>query len=174
MFNYDYSTPRYPIREAAQAAGFELNTLRSLYQRGHFSIIGGEEAKARGLGHMLNLRDIMHVAVAKQLMEAGVHPKDAFQAAIHFAHVGSGGSGWVGEPMTGPTRLPAGLFDDGFTVLIYFAASQGVKIIQTNGALDFGTLFISPNGDREPAIVICLNFVEHAVFCALGVTAKAD
>ncbi len=173
MFIYDYDTPLYPIREAAQAAGFELNTLRSLYQRGHFRIIGGEEAKARGLGHMLNLRDIMHVAVAKRLMDVGVHAKDAFEATISFAHMGSGGSGWVGEAMSGPVRDPAGMYDKGFTVLVYFPASGTARIVQMEQSLDFAALFVNPySGARENPVLIFLNDVEHSVFCALGVTGR--
>jgi hypothetical protein len=175
VFDYDYTSPLYPIREAAQAAGFELNTLRSLYQRGHFRIIGGEEAKARGLGAMLNLRDIMHVAAAKRLMDAGVHPRDAFEGTIKFAHTGDGGSGWVGEPMTGPTREPAGCYSDGFTAMIYYPSDGYTKIVPMDkNALGFSELFFNPRtGGEEVAVVVFLNTVEHSVFSALGVTARA-
>lgn len=173
MFQYDYVTPLYPIREAAAAAGFELNTLRSLYRRGHFRIIGGEEAKAKGLGHALNLRDIMHVAVAKQLMDAGVHPKDAYEAGVIFAHTGKGQSGWVAEPGTGPVRNPAGMFDKGFTVLVYFPATGSNRIVPMKDSLDFSTLFIDPtSGARINPILVFLNDVERAVFTALNVRGK--
>ncbi|WP_103729934.1 hypothetical protein [Novosphingobium sp. HII-3] len=178
MFHYDYETPKYPIREAAAAAGFQLNTLRSLYQRGHFRVVGGVEAQARGLGHTLNLRDIMHVAVAKRLMDVGVHAKDAFEAATRFAHTGTGGSGWAGEPMKGPFRVPAGMFSDGkaelFTVLIYFASSGQNRVVPMDKhVLDFSTLFINrETGQRENPLLIFLNDVERAVFTALNVRAE--
>ena len=175
MFPYDYETPKYPIREAAAAAGFELNSLRSLYQRGHFRVVGGVEAQARGIGASLNLRDIMHIAVAKRLMDVGVHPKDAFEAAMFFAHTGKGGSGWVGEPMQGPIRNPAGMFSNGrtelFTVLIYFASNNQSRIVpMEKQTLDFSTLFINrATGQRDNPVLIYLNDVERQVFLALDV-----
>lgn len=173
MYKYDYETPLYPIREAAAAAGFELNTLRSLYRRGHFRIIGGEEAKSKGLAHTLNLRDIMHIAVAKQLMDVGVHPKDAYEAGVYFAHTGKGGSGWVGEPATGPVRDPAGMFSQGFTVLVYHPSTGSTRIVPMKDSLDFATLFIDQSTDgRVNPILVFLNDVERAVFIALNVRGK--
>lgn len=158
----DYRTPIYPIRQAAAAAGFELNTLRSLYRRGHFRIIGGEEAKSRGLGHALNLRDIMHVAVAKRLMDVGVHPKDAFDAGTHFAHTASGA-----------TRDPAEMFDEGFTVLVYFVSTGSTRVVPMKDVLEFSTLFINrETGERENPLLILLNDVERDVFIALGVGSR--
>ncbi len=172
MFEYDYETPLYPVREAANAAGFELNTLRSLYQRGHFRVIGGEEAKARGLGRMLNLRDIMHVAVAKRLMDLGLHPKDAFEAGIYFAHTGTGGSGWVGDDTIELTREPAGVFGKGFTVLVHFPVTGSTRIVPMKDGLDFSTLFVDRSVGRANPVLVFLNEVEHSVFTALGVVAK--
>lgn len=155
----DYTTPLFPIREAAAAAGFEVNTLRSLYGRGHFRIIGGEAAKARGLANMLNLRDTMHIAVAKRLMDVGVHPKQAFEVGVSFAHSSYG------------ERLPAMLFDQrehGYTVLIFHPKSGQAQIVATEDGLDFAQLFFDPStGRRDDAVAILLNDVELSVFRAL-------
>lgn len=170
----DYQTPLYPIRQAAAAAGFEVNTLRSLFQRGHFEIVGGEEAKARGLGHTLNLRDVMQHAVSKRLMDMGVHARDAFKAARDFAHTASGGSGWVGGPMS-EGREPGGLYKTGFTVLVYFPASGTSRVVQMCDSLDFGTLFVNrQTSARENPILIYLNDVERDVFSALQVGFRPD
>lgn len=159
----DYETPRYPIRLAASAAGFEVNTLRSLYQRGHFRIIGGEEAKARGLGHALNLQDTLHVAVAKRLIDMGAHPRAAFNGALDFAHIGT------------PERLPAQLFADGFTALIFFASTEHANVVQVRDSLAWGDVFWNARtGRRENGMPVLLNDVERDVFAGLRLNFRPD
>lgn len=161
----DYDTPLYPIRQAAMAAGFELNTLRSLYQRGRFRVVGGEEAKARGLGHVLNLRDILTVAVAKRLMDAGAEPAAAFMAGVRFVHVGSGGS----------IRLPGEVHKNGFTVMVFFPSTGSDRIVSLKSSLPFAELFINPDtGKRDTPVVLLLNDVERDVFMALRIGARAE
>lgn len=170
----DYDSPRYPLRLGAQAAGFEVNTLRSLYQRGHFQIIGGEEAKARGLSAFLNLRDILCIAVAKRLIDAGAHPKAAFEAGKHFAHFSNGGSlGTAHEFRQG--RNPSEVYADGFTVMIFFPSTGFSKVVPMSDTLDFCTLFIDPshNGRHNPILVL-LNDVERAVFAGLRLNFRPD
>ena len=162
----DYDTPRYPIRQAAAAAGFELNTLRSLYQRGHFEIVGGEEAKARGLAAFLNLRDVMHIAVSKRLIDMGIHASDAFIAGKDFAHTSSGRD--AGQHAH---RLPAELYRGWFTVLVYHPALGSGRVLPMTDGLQFSDLFHDPHaGGRHNPVVIFLNDVEREVFTALNVT----
>ncbi len=170
----DYDTPRYPIRQAAEAAGFEVNTLRSLYQRGHFRIIGGEEAKARGLSAFLNLRDILCIAVARRLIDTGAHPKAAFEAGVQFAHIGDGGStGTAQAPKS--ARNPGEVYADDFTVLVYYASTGRSKIVAMAGHLDFATLFTNPErAGRDNPTLIFLNDVEREVFFALRVNFRPD
>lgn len=170
----DYEIARYPIRMAAAAAGFEVNTLRSLYQRGHFRIIGGEEAKARGLSAFLTLRDILCIAVAKRLIDAGGHPKAAFDAGVHFAHMGDGGSIGTAHAHR-PNRNPSEVYQDGFTVLIFFPSTGWAKIAPMAETLDFTTLFVNPQrSGRDKPILVLLNDVEREVFSALRVNFRPD
>src|SRR5436190_5062814 len=165
----DYDTPKWTLREAAVAAGYEPNTLRSYYSphRKLFRIIGGAEAQAKGLAGLLNLRDVLQLAVAQRLIEIGVHPGDAFQAGVDFAHTSTTPSGW-------PTRDPAELFDprEAFTFLIWMPGRGGevVPVKTSDPRLDVVHLIYNQaSGRRGPAIVILLNDVQNDVFAALRI-----
>jgi hypothetical protein len=117
----NYSDPRYSLRDAASASGFSLNTLRSNFQRGWFRVIGGQASEVGGLPHMLSLRDVLHIAAAERLWEAGVHPEVAFRAALNFAHAGGD---------DGPAnfdRHPGGTFQSARTLLIYWPHERDAK-----------------------------------------------
>jgi hypothetical protein len=156
----DYHTPRWTLREAAATAGYDsVNTLRAYYQRGHFRIVGGEAAKARGLSSLLNLRDVLHLAVAGRLIDVGVHPRHAFDAGRTFAHSGD------------ERRDPAKIYDprEGFTVLIYRPRTgrADVQLMGAGDTLGFTDLFVDTAlGGRGAAVVILLNDVERDVFSA--------
>jgi hypothetical protein len=115
----DYDTPRYPIREAAEATGFELNTLRTYFRRGFFKLTEGTDAMAagKGLPHFLSLRTVMALAVAHRLWRRGADAWLAFRAGWDFANIG-------GQNDDGTARAPCKLYDrdKGFTVLLWFDA----------------------------------------------------
>lgn len=164
----DYGTAKYTIREAAEASGFALNTLRSLYGRGHFRIVGGDDKKGRGLAAELTLPDVMCIAVAKVAIDAGVHPRAAFEAGMKFAYSSGGAVG----PNTG-LRLPSQLFGTGFTVLVCHPATGTSKIVNTVDGLSFTDLFHDAGFlGRHASVVILLNDVERAVFHAIGIGAE--
>lgn len=165
----DYDTARYTFRQAAIAAGFEPNTLRSYYapNRAFFRIIGGEAAKAKGLAGLLSLRDVLHLAVAQRLIEMGVHPRHAFEAGLDFAHTSD-------SPAGGPSRDPGELFDVSYawTALVWQPGTRGrvVAMLAKDPTLSWADLFYNRHtGKRGPAVVILLNDVEKQVFDALGI-----
>lgn len=108
--------------EVAQATGVKAKTISSWADRG---LIVGHKSGGSGKGshRRHSWFNVMEVACATALMEAGVRaPADAFKAAMHFAHVGSGASGWGEEGATlyRPARQP-GLphhWGDGHSLLI--------------------------------------------------------
>ncbi len=168
----NYDEPRWTLREAAEAAGYDkVNTLRAYYQRGHFRIVGGEAAKARGLAGLLNLRDVMHLAVAQKLISIGIHPKAAFDAGYEFAHYSVSYPG-------GPPRDPTELYDPekAFTVLIW-QPGMGARIIpmyHRNAVIEFADLFVNNHtGQRGPAVSFLLNDVQRSVFLALNIGGAA-
>lgn len=164
----EYGVPKYTISEAAKASGFPINTLRSLYQRGHFKIVGGEDKKGRGLAAELTLEDVLCLSVAKVAVDAGVHPRVAFEAGKTFAYMSGGAAGQnTGE------RLPSHVFAGGFTVLVCHPATGTTKILNTNDGLSFTDLFHDAGFlGRHASVVILLNDVERSVFNALGLNEK--
>jgi hypothetical protein len=157
----DYETPKYSIREAADACGFPINTLRSLYRRGHFRIVGGEDKRGKGLAAELTLLDVICIAVAKSLYDAQVHPKLAFRAGMEFAYTSSGKDGEILD-----TRAPGRCYDDAFTLLICDPANELINIIKCQNALPLTDLF---QNWRAAQTVVALNFVEKQVLQTLKV-----
>ena len=164
----DYDTAKYPISQAAKASGFELGTLRSYYQRGHFRLLHGKDqaAAAKGLPHYLSLRSVLALAVSQRLWRMGLDPWLAFKAGLIFTNGGD-------HNYAGPARAPGELYplEVGFTVLIW-QENDAVKIVPLpkNGGLDFATLFWNPTTrERTQSLIVLLNDVERDVFCALGI-----
>lgn len=157
---FEYGIAKYTLREAADATGFALNTLRSFYAREHFRIVGGEDKKGRGLAALLTLEDVLCIGAAKALVDAGVHPRTAFNAGVAFAYVADG------------NRHPAGTFGSGFTVLICHPSTGHTKIVNMKDSLGFADLFTDMRaGGRHAAIVVLLDDVEK---CVLGKLTGAD
>jgi hypothetical protein len=153
---------KFSMRDAARASGFALNTLRSLYGRGHFQILGGEDKKGRGLAADLSVEDIMCIAVAKVAIDAGVHPRTAFKAGRQFAY----SSGGACDPHTG-FRLPSHLFDSGETVLIWQPASDTTKIVSAADSIALTVLFEGTG--PQAAVALLLDEVFYGVLHALDV-----
>jgi hypothetical protein len=168
----DYDTPKYPIRDAASASGFSLNTLRSNYQRGWFRIIGGERAQGEGLPHMLSLRDVLHVAVAHRLWTAGVHPEIAFKAGINFAH-----SGGEDDAHDGLFRVPAGVFESSKarTFLLYHPSEAKsefpgriIAVPHNSPETLLKELFRGNSSSTDTALILDLEDLEIRVLRLLG------
>jgi hypothetical protein len=153
----EYGVPKYTFRDGAVASGFTLNTLRSLYGRGHFQIVGGEAKKGRGMSAELTFEDIMCIAVAKVPIDAGVHPRIAFEAAKSYAYYAD------------PGRTPCQLFPEGFTALVMHPAVGASAIVNFRDAIGFAELFSARSGTGRPAAVVALiNDVERHVYSRLG------
>ena len=87
----------YMAHEVATLAGTTTKNVQNWTQRG---LIGGHsdttDKRKQGQYSWFN---VMEVACAVALMEIGLNrPQIAFTAAMHFAHIGKGQTGWVGEP----------------------------------------------------------------------------
>ncbi len=158
----DYDTPKYPISDAAKAIGIPLNTLRAYFQRGHFRVIG-KPAETPGLPHTINLYGILGMAVAKSLIDAGIHPKIAFDASMmHFAHASHG------------ERLPGRMHPTlSFTVLLFYPQNNYAKVIAFDEHLDFSDIF-DFDGERANPVVVWLNRVEREVFDKLNIHSRID
>lgn len=168
----DYDFPIYPIRDAAKACGFEIATLRSYFQRGHFKLLGSDrEAEGNGHPRFFSLRTILGLAVTHRLWRKGAEPWLAFRAGQNFAHVGSATIG-------APDLAPAHVYDvaqHGFTALLWYDADV-IKVVPVpmRGGIDFATLFTHPQtGGRCDPTVVLLNDVERDVFSALNIGSLA-
>lgn len=160
----DYSTPRFRTSEVAKVAGLTPPTLRSYFSRGQFIQIGLDHRApdSEGLPALFSLRDVLTIATAARLISGGAQPAPAFQAALRWAHSGT------------DDRLPAQLYQQGDTVLIFYPESGHSKTLLANGAIAISDLFsditASRHGYLYPApILVLLNDIQDTVFAALGV-----
>lgn len=87
---------RFPASQVVNVTGVTPNTLQSWMRRGH--IVGQRETGMEvdgggqpGVHRLFSFFNIMEIAVAKALLDAGLGDlDDAFDAARRFAHVGHG------------------------------------------------------------------------------------
>ena len=159
-----YLEPRFTLRQAALAAGFPLNTLRSNYQRGWFRSYGSGMAVGRGRAQRLCLGDILVLAIASRLIDIGFRPLDAFNAVAPFALVAH-------TPKdTAERRLPFQLFDRvQFDSIFVWRMGSPALVIRVNkgDGIPLDQLRLdSPSG--EAAVALLLNSVEATVFNRLG------
>lgn len=156
----DFRTPRFRTSDVARVAGLNPVTLRAYFSRGHFHVPGLDRAEAdgEGLPNLFSLRDALLVAVAADLIAAGVAPAAAYMAGLKFAHTGT------------MDRLPAQLFKQGLTLLIHRPKSELTQIINTGVKLDLGIAFAPvPSDKRDPVIIVNLNDIHDIVLAALGI-----
>lgn len=159
----DYQTPCYKSSEVARAAGISHVTFRSYFRRGYFRVLGdAQKANTNGLPNLFSLREAIGFAVAARLIDAGVHPKSAWQVgAVQVAHTGDS------------ARLPGRLFDlreRGETLVVYWPDTDEGKVIAADDVKSIYDLGLgATEGRQEAAIVVSLNTVEKRVFLALGV-----
>ncbi|MGB6185139.1 MAG: hypothetical protein WBF65_08475 [Sphingopyxis granuli] len=155
----NYHTPRFKTSEVAQAAGLNPVTLRAYIARGQIEMPSLNRAEADGVGRAatFSLRDALHIAVGASLIRAGADPAKAFFAAFAWAHAGNA------------KRLPAMLYAEGLTVMIFDNASGEFRVIPFVGKVDPLDFFADDYGASR--IIVLLNEVQRDVFAALGVTA---
>lgn len=129
-------------------------------------VLGQKDRLGKGHRREFSLNNLMQVAVAVALMQHGIRsPADAFQAAMHFAHVGSDHSGWVDkngnmvEDPPLPKRKPGYPyhFRDGETYLIV-SGERSKEILVKKGQLDLYSIF--PDLPGTPAVFIAVNVTE--------------
>jgi hypothetical protein len=169
----DYLAPRYTFRQAAEAAAFPLNTLRSNYQREWFRTFGQPLAPGRGRARKLCLGDVLILAIASRLIDLGIHPLKAWNAAFLFGLV-------THIKKDGPRRRPFELFDASAyeTVLVWRPdrRPQVVAVSRKTKALELGELGLDAEEEAFGvcSVVLPLNPVQRTVFDKLGLSRPAE
>lgn len=165
----DLSKGTLGAQDVAQATGTTAKQITDWCNQGH--ILGQNGRLGKGRRREFSFSNVMEIAVGVALMQHGVQsPADAFGAAMKFAHVGSGHSGWVNENNEivenppRPKRNPGFPyhFRDGDTYLIVSGERSNVVLVE-NGQLDLYSIF--PELARAPAVFIAVNVT--AVFKAV-------
>lgn len=171
MNRSDYLEPRFSFRQAAEAAAFPLNTLRSNYQRGWFRSFAQGLSAGRGRAQMLCLGDVLVLAIASRLIDQGERPMNAYNAALPFGIVGSTPKALLDQGFL--RRGAFQLFDDSHfdTFLLWRRGSPPRVIPVTKG----GSVPVNTGLDEEgtkfgvATTILPLNPVEQTVFSKLGI-----
>ena len=172
----EYLEARFTFRQAANAAAFPLNTLRSYYQRQWFRSFVAEPTSRRGSARKLCLGDILLLAIASRLIDQGERPLNAYNAALPFGIVGS-----LPETLRKrgqPPRRPFELFDrDRFDTYLLCRSGSASRIISVEKG---AAVPVHQGLDEEgkqfgvATTVICLNAVEATVFKELQISLVAS
>ena len=151
---------KYTAQTAALATGTTAKQITDWCNQGQ--IIGQREPLGKGRKREFSFFNVMEVAGAVALMEAGVRsPADAFKAAGYFSHISNGGSGWVGDDAltdNDPTRLPGLPFhhNHGDTFLAV-SGDMSEVILSNDGTVNTYSIFPMM---RRPVGFILLNMSE--------------
>lgn len=110
--------------EVAELTGLNAETLQTYIRRNLLVAMGDrlEGGGVQGKHRRFSWYGLMQVALGAELIRANVSAKTAFDAAMHFAHVGDGVGAWEGEE-TDPNdeRHPGFPYLRGDTYLIAYA-----------------------------------------------------
>lgn len=159
----DYIEPRFRLKQASVAAAFPLNTLRSYYQRGWFRSFGNGMSVGKGRAQRLCLGDVLVLAIASRLIDLGLRPLDAYNAARPFGLAAT-------TPKGVARRTPFRLFDrrEFDSLLVWQKQSAGRVIpVRKRAGISLSDLPLDdPFG--EAAVLLRLNAVEATVFEKLG------
>lgn len=148
-------------QDVARATGTTSKQITDWCNQG--LVLGQKGRLGKGHRREFSLNNLMEIAVAVALMQHGIRsPADAFAAAMGFAHVGSGPSGWVDkngkivEDPPLPERKPGFPyhFRHGETYLIVSGAQAKVIFVK-KGQLDLYSML--PGLARPPAVFIAVN-----------------
>lgn len=157
----DLSKGTLGAQDVARATGTTSKQITDWCNQGH--ILGQKGRLGKGHRREFTFSAVMQIAVGVALMQHGVNsPGDAFAAAMNFAHVGSGHSGWVNEkdelvedpPL--PKRNPGMPYHyrNGDTFLIVSGERSNVVLVE-KGQLDLYSIF--PELTKAPAVFIAVN-----------------
>lgn len=128
----DLFNRRFTAQSMGEALGIEPKAIHNWATRG--LIVGSRKSEGKGVPRTYSFFNLMEVAVAISLMEAGLRsPQDAFRAATHFAHMGGPVAGWVGEAPIDmkEMRQPALPYHPakGFTLLLVCGEQSSIKTV---------------------------------------------
>ncbi|MFV0297055.1 MAG: hypothetical protein ACK5JT_13155 [Hyphomicrobiaceae bacterium] len=120
----------FTTQEVADATGTTVKNMANWADRGLITNKNKDEV-GRGKTRTYSWFTLMQVACATAIMELGVSsPKDAFDAAGHFAHIGTGPTGWVGAaPQSAAVRLPGLPFHHMRGVTMFYVAGQHSAVV---------------------------------------------
>ena len=130
-------------------------------------VVGQSPAPGRGRAHKLCLGDVLVLAIASRLIDLGIHPLKAWNAAFLFGAV-------THIKKDGPRRRPFELFDVSAydTVLVWRPdrRPQILAVSRETKALELDDLGFDAGEEAFGvcSIVLPLNAVEHTVFDTLG------
>lgn len=164
----DYFSPRFTLRQAANASDFPYNTMRSYYQRGWFKSFSSALSQGRGRTGQLCLADVLVLSIASRLIEVGVRPLNAYADASSFAVIARTPKGF-------DRRKPLQLFDQERyqTVFVWQpgASPRVVPLPKADARIQLGELFYAadPEEYASAAVVIPLNPLEALVFRRLKI-----
>lgn len=164
MEYYDYLVPRYTFRQAALAAAFPVNTLRSNYQRGWFRSFANGLSKGRGRSQLLCLGDILVLAIASRLIDMGMRPLDAFNVAQPFGLAARTPAGH--EP-----RKPFQLFDRAkYRTVLIWRKDAVHRVVPVENDAGVPSELFDDDAFGVATLVLPLNPVESTVCRRLGVS----
>ena len=159
----DLTTGKLGAQDVAKATGTTPKQITDWCNQGH--IVGQKTPLGKGRRREFTFSNVMEISGAVALMEIGLTtPGDAFRASSHFAHIGSGHSGWVNEEgdivedPPRPSRWP-GLpyhFREGETFLVVSGQLSEV-VLSEKGKIDTRRVFPM---HRNPVGLILLNMTE--------------
>lgn len=159
----DYLKPRFTLRRAADAAAFPVNTLRSNYQRGWFRSFGEGLDVGKGRAQRLCIGDVLVLALASRLIDLGLRPLEAYNAAAPFGFVAH-------TPKGMPRRMPFQLFDRSqFDSIFIWRRGAPARVIGVprGGMVPRSDLRLDEEFG-EATVVLHLNVIEARVFDRLG------
>lgn len=146
--------PIFTSTQVAAAAGITSANMRAHFLRGNWRRIG-KPAEENGFAHLFNIRDALGIALARELVDLGMHPREAFdRATLDWSH-----GDRCGE-----------LVDEENTVTLYVLREGDlgeVVGLKPDGALPWLVMFRSAFA-RAPRIVN-LTALHRRVFESLGV-----
>lgn len=164
----DYFEPGFRLSQAALAAGFEQNTLRSNFQRQWFRSFATKDRPGRGRAKRLCLADVVVLAITRRFIDLGLHPAEAFKAAFPF--------GLVSKIRKGqPARPPCTAFDPRRfdTVLVWRPGGAEVMPIPKGEGVQLDALGLT-GGTGDAVICLMVNDIEANVMSKLGLPSLGD
>ena len=161
--------PQFTIAQVAKAAGIQANTLRSWFQRGHFTLGDSDKRADFGDAHLLSLRTALQVGTAVELYRSGAHPARSEKLALAFTLLGDADQA-TGETIRGAGELFPG--NGVYTALIAYPGIDDAKVVRFDDKVPaLSEAFWSNAGRQSSAQIVWLNRVDRKIRIALLGTA---